>query len=84
MLLVSEYNNMSVRTSDYFLSAIFNESSFSVFRIPEQIIMLICGIYGLLCTNKNIAEETVNNLRPLPSKPTHEESINCGKYGNCG
>jgi len=63
---------------------LINESRLSVIRIPEQIIILICVTDGLLCTSKNIAEGTVNNLRPLPSKPTHEESINCGTYGNYG
>jgi len=75
---------MSVSTSDYFLSALINESRLSVIRIQEQIIIVICVIHGLLCTSNNIEEETVNNLRPLPSKPTHEESINCGKYGSYG
>jgi len=73
---------MKVRTSDYFLSTLIIESRLSVIRIPKQIIILICVIYGLSCTSKNIAEETISNLRPLPSKPTHEESISCGKYGN--
>jgi len=78
------YNNMSVSTRDYFLSKLISESRLSSIRIPKQIIILICVIHALLCTSKNIAEETINNLRPLPSKPTHEESINCGKYGNDG
>jgi len=76
MLLVSEYNNISERTSDYFLSKLINESRLSVIRIPKQISILICVIHGFLCTSKNMAEETLNNLRPLPSKLTHEESIN--------
>jgi hypothetical protein len=75
---------MKVHTSDYFLSTLINESRFSVIRIPKQIIILICVIHGLLCTSMNIAEETISKLRPLPSKPTDEESVNCGKYGNYG
>ena len=61
MLLVSEYNNMSVRTNDYFLSAFINESRFSVMRMPEQIISDLC--YSWVVVHfKNIAEETINNL----------------------